>query len=61
MGVVVQKDDMHETTVKGNDANELSSNDVVLWLGRRKMKTRLSGMESGQDSDDLFIAVEGVN
>jgi hypothetical protein len=35
-GVIVQRDNGHETMVKGNDSGGWSSNDVVLWLGRRK-------------------------
>jgi hypothetical protein len=34
MGVVVWRDDGHETVVKGNNDSEWSSDDVVLWLGR---------------------------
>jgi hypothetical protein len=34
MGVIVRRDDVHETVVKGNNGSEWSSDDVVLWLGR---------------------------
>jgi hypothetical protein len=30
MGVIVQRDDRRETTVKGNDGDRWSSDDVVL-------------------------------
>jgi hypothetical protein len=36
MGVVVRRDDECGPTVKGNDDVGWSSNDVVLWLGRRQ-------------------------
>jgi hypothetical protein len=36
MGVVVRRDDGHETMVKWNDGDEWSSDDVVLWLGRKQ-------------------------
>jgi hypothetical protein len=36
--VVVRRDNEHETTVKGNDNDEWSSDGVVLWLGRRQNK-----------------------
>jgi hypothetical protein len=34
--VVVQRDDGCETAIKENNDDEWSSNDVVLWLGRRQ-------------------------
>jgi hypothetical protein len=49
MGVVVWGDDERKTTVKGNNDNRWISEGVVLWLRRRKMKTWLSGGESGHD------------
>jgi hypothetical protein len=36
MGVVVRRDNEHETMVKGNDDGGWSSNGVVLWIGRRQ-------------------------
>jgi hypothetical protein len=36
VGVIVQRDNVRETTVKENDGSGWSSNDVVLWLVRRK-------------------------
>jgi hypothetical protein len=36
MGVIVQRDDEHETGVKGNDDGGWSSDGVVLWLRRRQ-------------------------
>jgi hypothetical protein len=36
MGVIVRRDDGHKTVVKENDSGEWSSNNVVLWLGRRQ-------------------------
>jgi hypothetical protein len=33
---VVRRDDEHETTVKENNDDAWSSDDVVLWLGRRQ-------------------------
>jgi hypothetical protein len=36
VGVVVRRDDMCETMVKGNDGGGWSSDGVVLWLGRRQ-------------------------
>jgi hypothetical protein len=36
MGVIVRRDDGHETTVKGNNDGGWSSDGIVLWLGRRK-------------------------
>jgi hypothetical protein len=36
VNIIVQSDDGHETTVKENVDGGWSSNDVVLWLGRRK-------------------------
>jgi hypothetical protein len=38
MSVVVRRDDGCGTAVKGNDDGEWSSDEVVLWLGRRKNK-----------------------
>jgi hypothetical protein len=32
----VQRDDVREMVVKGNDNGEWSSDDMVLWLGRRQ-------------------------
>jgi hypothetical protein len=32
----VQRDDEHETVVKGDNNNGWSSDGVVLWLGRRQ-------------------------
>jgi hypothetical protein len=32
----MRRDDGRGTTVKGNDDDEWSSDDVVLWLGRRQ-------------------------
>jgi hypothetical protein len=34
VSVVVQKDDGHQTAVKGNDGGRWSSDGVVLWLER---------------------------
>jgi hypothetical protein len=34
--VVVQRDDGCETAIKENNDDEWSSDDVVLWLGRRQ-------------------------
>jgi hypothetical protein len=36
MDVVVRRDDEHETTVKGNDADRWISDDLVLYLTRRQ-------------------------
>jgi hypothetical protein len=36
MGVVVWMDDRHGTMVKWNDGGGWSSDDVVLWLGRKQ-------------------------
>jgi hypothetical protein len=36
MGAVVWRDDGRETAAKGNGSGGWSSNDVVLWLGRRQ-------------------------
>jgi hypothetical protein len=58
MGVIVLRDDGCRTVVKGNDDGGWSSDGVVLWIGRDKMETRLSGVKSGQYWDDLFIAVQ---
>jgi hypothetical protein len=38
MSVVVRRDDGCGTAVKGNDDDEWSSDEVVLWLGRRQNK-----------------------
>jgi hypothetical protein len=35
MGVVVRRDDERGTAVKENDDGGWSSDDMVLWLGRR--------------------------
>jgi hypothetical protein len=35
VGVVVLRDDVRGTTVKGNNSGGWSSDSVVLWLGRR--------------------------
>jgi hypothetical protein len=32
----MRRDDRHKTTVKGNDGDGWSSDDVMLWLGRRQ-------------------------
>jgi hypothetical protein len=58
MGVIVWRDDERGTTVKENDSGGWSYDDVVLWLERRQNKTWLSGGESDQGCDDIFIAVE---
>jgi hypothetical protein len=34
--VIVQRDDERRTTVKGTDGGGLSSDCLVLWLGRRQ-------------------------
>jgi hypothetical protein len=36
VGVVVWRDDGHGTVLKGNDDSGWSSDDMVLWLGRRQ-------------------------
>jgi hypothetical protein len=36
MGVIVRRDDGHETSVKGNDCDGWSSDGMVLWLVRRQ-------------------------
>jgi hypothetical protein len=36
VGVIVQRDDGCEAAVKENDGGGWSSDDVVLWLGRRQ-------------------------
>jgi hypothetical protein len=36
VGVIVQRDNEHETVVKGNEGGGRSTDDVVLWLGRRQ-------------------------
>jgi hypothetical protein len=54
VGVVVRRDDRRGTEVKGNDGDGWSSDGVVLWLGRRQKKTRLSGGESDQSWDDIL-------
>jgi hypothetical protein len=46
MDVVVRRNDEHGTTVKGNDGGGWSSDNVVLWLGRRKKGMLLSGGEN---------------
>jgi hypothetical protein len=38
MRVVVRRDDRYETTMKENNVDEWSNDDIVLWLGRRKNK-----------------------
>jgi hypothetical protein len=35
MGVIVSRDDVHETMAKENDGGGWSSDDMVFWLGRR--------------------------
>jgi hypothetical protein len=47
VSVVVWRDDEHEMTVKENDDDGCSSDDVVLWLGRRQSGELLSGGENG--------------
>jgi hypothetical protein len=36
LGVVVRRNDVHETAVKGNNDGRWSSDDVVLCLGRKQ-------------------------
>jgi hypothetical protein len=36
VGIIVQKDDRHGTTVKRNDIGRWSSDDMLLWLERRQ-------------------------
>jgi hypothetical protein len=36
MGVIVQREDRHRMTLKGNNGSELGSDGVVLWLGMRQ-------------------------
>jgi hypothetical protein len=36
MGVIVRRDNKRGTTVKGNDCGGWSSDDVMLWLGKRQ-------------------------
>jgi hypothetical protein len=36
MGVIVWRDDGHETMAKGNDDDGWSFDDMVLWLVRRQ-------------------------
>jgi hypothetical protein len=36
MGAVVRRNDGRKTVVKGNNDDRWSSNDMVLWLVRRK-------------------------
>jgi hypothetical protein len=36
VSVVVRRDDERKTTVKENDDGDWSSDDVVLWLGRKQ-------------------------
>jgi hypothetical protein len=48
VGVVVRMDDSCEIIVKGNDGGGWSSDGVMLWLGRGKMKTWLSSGKSHQ-------------
>jgi hypothetical protein len=36
VGVVVQRDDGHETTLKENDGSGSSSDVVMVWLERRQ-------------------------
>jgi hypothetical protein len=44
----VLRDDEHGMAVKLNYDSGWSSDGVMLWLGRGKIETRLSGGESGQ-------------
>jgi hypothetical protein len=43
VGVIVQRDDERKTIVKGNDGGGLSSDCVVLWLGRRQNRDVVEG------------------
>jgi hypothetical protein len=36
LSVIVRRDDEYEITVKENDGSGLSSDNVVLWLGRKQ-------------------------
>jgi hypothetical protein len=36
MGIIMGRDDGHETVVKVNDNNEWSSDGMLFWLGRRQ-------------------------
>jgi hypothetical protein len=38
MGIVMQRDDGHETSIKGNDGGGWGPDGMVLWLGRRQNK-----------------------
>jgi hypothetical protein len=58
VGVVLRRDNGHETAVKGNDGGGWSSDGLVLWLGRRPNGDTVNGGESGHGLDCLFIAVE---
>jgi hypothetical protein len=38
MGIIMQRDNGHETLIKGNDDGGWSPDDMVLWLGMRQNK-----------------------
>jgi hypothetical protein len=45
MGVIVWRDDGHGMEVKGKDGGGWSSDDVVLWLGRRQNRDAVEWWE----------------
>jgi hypothetical protein len=58
MGVVLWRDDGHETTVKGNDNGGWSSDDMMLWLGRRQNEDPVEWWRVGRLRWS-FITVKG--
>jgi hypothetical protein len=46
MGVIIRKDDVHETTIKENNDDECSSDGVVLRLVRRQNRDTIECGES---------------
>jgi hypothetical protein len=48
VSVITRRDDEHETTVKWNDGDEWSFDDVVFWLVRMQNGDTVKWWESGQ-------------
>jgi hypothetical protein len=61
VGVILWRNDGRETLVKENDGGRWSSDDVVLWLGRRQNRDMIKWWKSGQGWDDIFIVLECVS
>jgi hypothetical protein len=59
MGVIVRRDDGHGMEVKGKDGGGWSSDDVVLWLGRRQNRDAVEWWEEWPKLRWPFIVVEG--